>query len=133
MKIRHLFFSGLLMIVAITAASFIPSGQQQQAGDGVIRWHRTTHDFGAVLFNRTVETEFRFTNISNHPVVITRVVPSCGCTVPKFDEMPILPGREGTIKTSFKGDSRGMFNKKITVLMDVGTYELYVRGQVVDP
>ncbi len=128
----RLLFMLCIVAAAITTSSFMPNTIRSN-DDGLIRWHKTTHDFGAVLFNRTVETEFRFTNVSGHPVVITRVVPSCGCTVPEFDQMPILPGREGTIKTNFKGDSRGRFNKKITVLMDVGTYELFVTGQVVDP
>jgi hypothetical protein len=131
MKLKRLLFSMLITAVAFVALSFAPSNQQA-GNDGMIRWQKTTHDFGAVVFNKAVQTEFRFTNISKHPVVITRVVPSCGCTVPQYDEAPIMPGRDGVIKTSFNADTKGMFNKKITVLMDVGTYEVFVRGQVVD-
>lgn len=132
MKPKRLLFSALILATAFLAFSFVPSNQQT-GNDGIIRWHKTSHDFGAVVFNKAVQTEFRFTNISKHPVVITRVVPSCGCTVPQYDEAPIMPGREGVIKTAFNADTKGVFNKKITVLMDVGTYEIFVRGQVVDP
>lgn len=131
MKIRGFLLSTLLAFTVVLTTSFLPSSNQQN--DGLIRWHKTSHDFGAVVFNKIVQTEFKFTNISKHPVVITRVVPSCGCTVPQYEEMPILPGRDGVIKTSFNADTKGIFNKKVTVLMDVGTYEIYVRGQVVDP
>jgi hypothetical protein len=130
MGTKRLIFAVLLVAVSLITVSFKPL--QKPNDDGQVRWHKATQDLGAVLFNKTVDMEFKFTNVSKHPVVITRVVPSCGCTVPKYDERPILPGQEGVIRATFKGDSRGAFNKKITVLMDVGTYELFLRGQVVD-
>jgi hypothetical protein len=124
------FFPVILMITAIITTSFAPSGRQ--ADDGIVKWHKTTHDFGTILQNKAVSAEFRFTNVSTHPIVITRVVASCGCTVPKYEEMPILPGKEGVIRTSFDAETRGVFHKKITVLMDVGNYEIFVKGLVVD-
>ena len=129
-NIRRVLIQLAAVIIVITTASF--SQGTRQLDDGNIRWHKRTHDFGTILQNKPVFAEFKFTNVSPYPVVITRVVASCGCTVPRYDEMPILPGREGTIRTSFDAESRGVFNKKITVLMDVGTYEIFVQGVVVD-
>ncbi|MFO7723661.1 MAG: DUF1573 domain-containing protein [Bacteroidales bacterium] len=120
----------VLVIMAMITTSFTTSNRQPN--DGIVKWHKTTHDFGTILQNKPVNAEFRFTNVSTHPIVITRVVASCGCTVPKYDELPILPGKEGIIRTSFDAESRGVFHKKITVLMDVGNYEIFVKGLVVD-
>lgn len=120
--------SAIFLVIITTSFNSAPI----QTDDNLIKWHKRTHDFGAIPQNKPVNAEFKFTNISNHPIVITRVVASCGCTVPKYDEVPILPGREGTIRTSFDAESRGVFNKKITILMDVGTYEVFVKGVVVD-
>jgi hypothetical protein len=120
----------ILVIFTIVTTSFAPS--VNQTDDGIIKWHKTTHDFGTIQQNKAVTAEFRFTNVSSHPVVITRVVASCGCTVPKYDELPILPGNTGVIRTSFDAETRGVFHKKITVLMDVGNYEVFVKGVVVD-
>ncbi len=130
-KIADSFFSlAIVMILALANTSFTPA--DLQTDDGMVKWYKTTHDFGTILQNKPVNAEFRFTNISQHPIVITRVIASCGCTIPKYDESPILPGHEGVIRTSFDAESQGVFHKKITVLMDVGTYEIFVRGLVVN-
>lgn len=120
----------MALVVMATFTSFTPL--QQNEGDVLIKWHKVVHDFGATPLKKVVHAEFRFTNISKDPIVITRVIPSCGCTVPKYDELPIIPGKEGIIRTSFDAESSGVFNKKITVLMDVGNYEIFVKGVVVD-
>jgi hypothetical protein len=127
--LRTIFMGATLMLIVFFAASFAPLSNQ--ADDGLVKWHKVTHDFGAIEKDKPVHTEFRFTNVTSYPIVITRVVASCGCTVPKYDETPIMPGREGVIKTSYTADAKGVFHKKITVLMDVGTYEIYVKGLVV--
>lgn len=129
-NVKTFFLHLATVILVITTTSF--SQSTHQLDDGNVRWNKRTHDFGTILQNKPVYAEFKFKNVSRHPVVITRVVASCGCTVPRYDETPILPGHEGTIRTSFDAESRGVFNKKITVLMDVGTYEIFVQGVVVD-
>jgi hypothetical protein len=121
-----LFSAALLML----ASGFIPASQP--VDDGNIKWLKVTHDFGAIAQNKPVTAEFRFVNISKDPVVITRVIASCGCTVPKYDELPILPGKEGVIRTTFDAETKGVFHKKISVLMDVGTYEIFIKGIVTD-
>lgn len=120
----------LLAALFIVVTGFVQAPQIPD--DGLIKWQKVTHDFGAIPHKKPVTAEFRFTNISKDPVVITRVVASCGCTVPKYDELPILPGREGVIRTSFDAETKGVFHKKITVLMDVGTYEIFIKGVVAD-
>lgn len=70
-----------------------------------IRWIDSTLDFGRVTEGETVEAGFRFRNTGNHPLVISNVSPSCGCTVAEKPVEPIAPGAEGIIRASF--DSRG--------------------------
>lgn len=118
-----------VLLICISAGFTLPA---VQTDDGMVKWHKVTHDFGTILQHKPVTAEFRFTNTSKDPIVITRVVASCGCTVPKYDEMPILPGKEGVIRTSFDAESKGVFHKKITVLMDVGTYEIFIKGIVAE-
>jgi hypothetical protein len=116
------------VLLMIPVAAFTPA--PQPTDDGLIKWQKTIHDFGTISHNKAVTAEFRFVNISKDPVVITKVVPSCGCTIPKYDETPVLPGKEGVIRTTFDAETKGVFMKKITVLMDVGTYELFIKGMV---
>ncbi len=132
---KRKYLSSLAAVLALPALFFLLTSlgsPQQVADDGLIKWKKVTHDFGAIPLKKPVMAEFRFVNVSKDPVVITRVVASCGCTVPKYDELPILPGREGVIKTSFDAESKGVFHKKITVLMDVGTYEIFIKGLVTE-
>ena len=35
------------------------------------------------------------------PLIINRIQSSCGCTVPKKPEHPIMPGEKGEIKVSY--------------------------------
>jgi len=135
LDMKQKFFQINRVPMLLAALFFLIAGFVQaprNSDDGLIKWQKVTHDFGTIQHNKPVMAEFRFTNISKDPVVITRVVASCGCTVPKYDELPILPGKEGVIRTSFDAETRGVFHKKITVLMDVGTYEIFIKGVVAD-
>lgn len=131
-RISGRFLSLIILSILTLSTGTLFSNTSEVKDDGIIRWQKTTHNFGTIIQNKPVNAEFRFTNVSDFPVVITRVIPDCGCTIPKYNETPILPGQDGVIKTSFDAESRGFFNKKITVLMDVGNYEIYVTGNVVD-
>lgn len=95
------------------------------------------HDFGTVTEGVAVEHKFRFKNTGEHPLHITKVKPSCGCTTPKFSEEPILPGEEGFIDVSFDSQGRpGVQSKTITV---TGNFEgkitrlLKIKGEVERP
>lgn len=70
-----------------------------------IQWIDSTLDFGRVSEGETVEAAFRFRNTGNHPLVISNVSPSCGCTVAERPVEPVAPGAEGVVRASF--DSRG--------------------------
>lgn len=45
---------------------------------------------------------FPFRNIGDKPLVVTRVVTSCGCAAAEFDKAPVLPGESGTIRVRYK-------------------------------
>jgi hypothetical protein len=44
-----------------------------------------------------VKQELRIRNAGNADLLITKVDPSCGCTVSKFDKAPIKPGATSVI------------------------------------
>jgi len=62
-------------------------------------------DFGDVKQGEVVEHDFAITNTGSNPLIISRVQPGCGCTVPKYSKDPILPKQKGYITLKF--DSRG--------------------------
>ena len=72
----------------------------------------TFRDFGRISEGQKLEVSFRFKNTGTKPLVITRVQPSCGCTVAEQPNAPVLPGGEGQIKASFNSEGRTGPNHK---------------------
>lgn len=67
-------------------------------------------DFGFIMEGDTIMHDFYFKNVGNDDLMITRVEPSCGCTVPVFPREPIAAGEEGKISVMFK--SRGKLGRQ---------------------
>lgn len=58
------------------------------------------HDYGSIKEEVEVAvSEFEFTNTGKSPVVIQRVIASCGCTTPSYTREPVLPGKSGELSS----------------------------------
>jgi hypothetical protein len=81
-----------------------------------------------------VSHTFKIKNDGKAPLVITRVIPSCGCTTPEWSKEPITPGKTGDIKVTYDPENRptGAFTKTISVYSNgkTGSYLLTIRGEV---
>lgn len=95
-------------------------------------WEATTHDFGKIKQGVPVTYEFKFTNSSKVPLIITNAQPSCGCTTPSWTRDPVMPGSTGHVKATYNAGSPGMFDKTITVSanIDGGIITLHIKGEV---
>jgi hypothetical protein len=74
-----------------------------------------TIDYGKINKGADGERIFVFTNIGDAPIIIQNVQSSCGCTIPKKPEKPIMPGEKGEIKVSYDTKRVGGFYKEITI------------------
>lgn len=72
-------------------------------------------DYGKIDKGSNGERTFVFTNVGNQPLIIKNIQSSCGCTVPKKPEKPIMPGEKGEIKVSYDTKRIGGFSKAITI------------------
>ncbi|WP_445748990.1 DUF1573 domain-containing protein [Polaribacter sp.] len=72
-------------------------------------------DYGKIAQSSNGERVFVFTNVGTEPLIITNIQSSCGCTVPKKPEKPIMPGEKGEIKVSYDTKRLGGFSKQITI------------------
>jgi len=89
------------------------------------------HDFGIIPEGPNAEYVFQFKNTGKEPIVISRVQPSCGCTVPDWSKDPILPGKTGFVKASYGSQGRpGHFEKSMTVFSNAGTKMVSFKGTV---
>ncbi len=79
------------------------------------QFEKETIDYGKVAKKSDGTRIFTFTNIGTAPIVIKRIQSTCGCTVPKKPEAPIMPGAKGVIKVSYDTNKPGRFNKQIII------------------
>src|SRR5690349_8589094 len=73
---------------------------------GIFKFKEETHDYGEVLEGPLAECDFEFKNTGKKPIVISEAHGSCGCTVPKWPNEPILPGKKGTIHVAYNTSGR---------------------------
>lgn len=77
-------------------------------------------NFGNIKKGESVEHVYEVTNTGNHPLVISRVQPGCGCTAPDYTKDPILPGEKGKITLKFDSSSfDGQIHKQAEVYANV--------------
>jgi len=72
-------------------------------------------DYGTVGKGSDKIRVIKFTNIGEAPLIIDRVQSTCGCTVPKKPEKPVMPGEKGEIEVSYDTNRVGRFGKAITI------------------
>ncbi|MDR1601766.1 MAG: DUF1573 domain-containing protein [Tannerella sp.] len=122
----------ILTVILFTAG--IVSAQQKEAAITVV--DSTSYDFGNINeADGPASYTFTVMNSGELPLVISRVVPSCGCTTPDWTKEPIAPGKTGDIKVTFNPQGRpGKFVKTINVYSNGkanGSYMLTIRGNVI--
>ena len=100
-----------------------------------IEFKDTTIDYGTINKGDNGVRTFEFTNTGDAPLIITKVSSSCGCTVPKKPENPIMPGNSGEIEVKYDTQRVMPIRKTITVLSnaDTPTVSLKIKGNVIDP
>lgn len=120
----------IFIFMAILLATGIASAQQK----AVISAEQTSYDFGTIKeADGKVSHTFQIKNDGNMPLVITRVIASCGCTTPEWTKEPIAPGKTGDIKVTYDPSGRpGPFTKTISVYSNgkTGSFILTIRGEV---
>ncbi|MFQ3182868.1 MAG: hypothetical protein ACI9Z4_002483 [Polaribacter sp.] len=79
------------------------------------KFEKETIDYGKIMKGSDGERIFIFTNVGDAPIIIQNVQSSCGCTIPKKPEKPIMPGEKGEIKVSYDTKRVGGFYKQITI------------------
>ena len=121
----------LITILFISVFSFSVNAQNKIAK---IEFKTTTIDYGTVEKGSNGIRTFEFTNTGNAPLIISSVKSTCGCTVPKKPEAPIMPGKTGKIEVKYDTNRVNPIRKTITVLSnaETPTIALKIKGLVVD-
>jgi hypothetical protein len=111
----------------------LPEGAKPSKGPmsktTTIAYEEVLHDFGDVFYPSDNKYTFRFKNTGTEPLVISDAKASCGCTVPRKPEKPIMPGESGEMDVVFKpkeGQVGQEVTKRITVTANTEPQQTYL-------
>ena len=121
-------------IVLVLFVGLLGFSLQAQEKKAKIEFKTETVDYGEIAKGSNGVRVFEFTNTGDAPLIISKVSSSCGCTIPKKPEDPILPGKVGKIEVKYDTNRVGPIRKAITVLSnaDTPTKVLKIKGEVKD-
>ncbi|AXP79858.1 hypothetical protein CJ739_762 [Mariniflexile rhizosphaerae] len=121
----------LFTVLFIGLVSLAINAQEKVAK---IEFKSDTIDYGTIEKGSNGVRVFEFTNTGNAPLIISNVTSSCGCTIPKKPDAPILPGKTGEIEVKYDTNRVNPIRKTITVISnaDTPTVALKIKGEVVD-
>ncbi len=119
-------------IVLVLFVGLLGFGLTAQDTAAKIEFKTETVDYGEIAKGSDGVRKFEFTNTGNAPLIISKVSSSCGCTIPKKPEAPILPGKTGEIQVKYDTNRVGPIRKAVTVISnaDTPTKVLKIKGEV---
>jgi hypothetical protein len=119
-------------ILLFTGLLFLVTNLFSQEKLAVIKFTETIIDYGIIENGEDGNRTFVFKNTGNSPLEFTRIFSSCGCTIPKKPEKPVMPGESGEIQVSYDTKRTGIFQKAITVRSNAKTANviLRIKGEV---
>lgn len=100
-----------------------------------ISFENTTIDYGNIKTKSNGHRIFTFKNTGDKPLILSNVRASCGCTVPEWEQSPVLPGKTGQIKVEYNTNIQGNFKKSIEVYSNDPKKSrsiLFIQGNVID-
>ena len=121
----------LTLFIAFFSLTLVHSQEKKPE----ISFEKTVIDYGTVNKGDNGVREFVFRNSGNAPLIISNVKSTCGCTIPKKPEKPILPGESEKIQVKYDTKRVGFIRKSITVTSNAAsspTTILKIKGQVVE-
>lgn len=111
-------------------------GTMMMSAQAVIKFEKTTHNYGKFTEDTPQTYVFKFTNTGDQPLVIHQAFASCGCTVPTFTKESIAPGKSGELKVVYNGKGKlpGHFKKTVSIRSNAtnALVRVYIEGDMVE-
>lgn len=97
----------------------IPLNAEGKISDATMptfEFETTDHDFGTLKQGEKVSFTYKFKNIGKGDLIISTVVPGCGCTVAQFTKTPVKRGESGFVTLNLDTENKsGIMRKKVAV------------------
>lgn len=125
----------LMLALFATLMVWGANGAQAQDKKAVISIPEKEYNFGKIKESEgKVSHVFEIKNTGNAPLVLTRVMSSCGCTVPTYTKEPIAPGKSSKITVTYDPEGRVYpFVKTVSIYSNgkEGPEVITIKGEVV--
>ncbi|HMN05187.1 MAG TPA: DUF1573 domain-containing protein [Flavobacteriales bacterium] len=109
-------FIATLSLTALVLGAFAQENTRAVGGSGpMISIDKEVHDYGTIDQGANGTCEFKVTNTGDQPLIISNCQGSCGCTVPKCDTAPVVPGGSTIITVKYDTNRIGPINKTVTI------------------
>ncbi|MFO7867734.1 MAG: DUF1573 domain-containing protein [Bacteroidales bacterium] len=107
----------LLTIISVClSVSFIPAQTTDSSPQNTeITFEYTTYNFDTLQYAEEAECVFPYTNTGKDPLIISKIVSTCGCTIPHSSRAPLAPGETAHVTVSYNTRRSGKFSKNIQV------------------
>ncbi len=121
-------------LITVLFVGLMSLGSFAQEKVAKIEFKTDVIDYGTIEKGADGVRVFEFTNTGDAPLVISNVKSTCGCTVPKKPDGPIMPGETGKIEVKYDTKRVNPIRKTITVFSnaETPTVALKIKGLVVD-
>lgn len=111
--------------------------KERKASQTTMEVTPNVYDFGVIDKETPVSTIFTVKNTGDNPLTINDAKASCGCTVPRKPEEPILPGETGELEVTFtsKPNQAGQnITKTVTITANIAnsTKKVTIKAKVKD-
>lgn len=110
----------LLLLVLLATLTFFAEAQNSGSIFKVgpyIEFAEAEYDFKDIVQGESVEHTFEFVNSGTHPLILSNVVVTCGCTATQWPREPLIPGDSSRITVKFDSTGKvGRQNKVITIM-----------------
>lgn len=122
----------VIFILSFLTLELFAQNNPNQPIDSIV-FVNVTHDYGTIKQGSKGNCEFKFTNKGKTPLILSDVIPSCGCTIADWPKGPILPGKTSRIKIKYNTNLIGSFIKMITVKSNAknAMVNLTIKGNVI--
>ncbi|MFW6019774.1 MAG: DUF1573 domain-containing protein [Bacteroidales bacterium] len=124
-------FATFSMLFLFTSLAIAQNSNNENSA-AHIEFEEEVYDFGTIKQYSDASCTFTFKNTGDSPLVITKVITSCGCTAPDYPKSPIMPNQEGEIQVTYDSGKLGSINNQIVVRTnsEEGTVILKIKGKV---
>ena len=120
------------LFATVSFAQDAPAAEPATDGGPKMEFEATEVDYGTIEQGSDPLRVFNFTNGGDEPLIISKAKGSCGCTVPKYPQDPILPGETAQIEVRYDTNRIGPFQKTVTLTTNEAnpTHTLKIKGKV---